>query len=469
MKVTDEELFEAAMGEAKDGRFPAAMALLQELLLRDRSNARAWNNLGIVRSKLGDPFGALVSYDQAIACDYGYADARNNRGVAFMDLDRPDLALAALEDAVATEPAHYHAHINRGNALSLLGRRREARESYCAALAIQPDQPNAHFGAALCALALGDYENGWREFEWRWKTGTVGQRISTHKTWRGEDAGRTGLLLYGEQGFGDVLQFMRYAPVVKQRWPRLKVYLEVRPSLARLAGTLRGIDGVVPIGTSLPPGVTHTAALMSLPHIMSTTVETIPAKVPYLWANPDAVDVWRRSLGQVTGLKVGLCWAGASRPNQPGAEAINRRRSMTLAAFAPLAGKATFVSLMDARNPAAREASSPPAGMRILDTSEGLDDFYDTAALVGALDLVIAVDTAIVHLAGALGKPVWLLSRFDACWRWLEGRKESPWYPTLRHFQQPKPGDWASVVREIAAALDELARNQSYPDLRKAG
>jgi len=208
-------------------------------------------------------------------------------------------------------------------------------------------------------------------------------------------------------------------------------------------------------GDVVPPFDVY-CPLMSLPLACGTTQVTIPADVPYLFANPDAAAHWREHLADRQGLRVGLCWAGDPRPDQPDSHALDRRRSLPLAAFTPLASipGVAFVSLQ--KGPPAAQAASPPPGLALHDWTEGLEDFADTAALVAALDLVITADTSVAHLAGALGKPVWILNRFDACWRWLMGRTDSPWYPTARLFRQPTPGDWDSVIAAVATALREL-------------
>jgi hypothetical protein len=196
--------------------------------------------------------------------------------------------------------------------------------------------------------------------------------------------------------------------------------------------------------------------LLSLPLARGTTLETIPQRVPYLRADPIQVSRWRGRLAPLPGLWVGICWSGDPRPHQPDAGAIDKRRSTALASWAPIAAVrgVSLVSLQ--KGPAAEQIARRPSGMTIHDWTDELDDFADTAALIEALDLVITVDTATAHLAGALRKPVWILNRFDACWRWLIGRNDSPWYPTATLFRQPSPGDWDTVFAEVAAALSDV-------------
>jgi hypothetical protein len=450
-----EELFESAIVTAQDGKYVAALIAMQEVLLRDPKHARAWNGYAMLAGKLGNHFVALTGFDQAIICDPSNPDYVSNRGFALMDLDKIEMALAAFEDTLKIKPDHTAALVNRGNALRRLRREQEAVESYRRAIEINPELAQAHFGLATALLALGHLKEGFSEFEWRWKNGSGGiERESSHKRWRGEPlTKRDGLLIYGEQGIGDCIQFARYAPLVKKRWPEAKVYLEVRPMFARLAKTMTGIDGICQVGDTLPDGITHIVPILSLPHILGTDLDSIPSAPSYFHANSDAVKVWEKTFSNLPGLKVGLCWAGRARPNQPVADAIDQRRSMKLADFAPLAGMASFVSLMEVTNPAAQQVHNPPDGLKIVDCADCMDDLYATAALITSLDLVITVDTAIAHLAASLGKETWMLARFDTCWRWLTGRSDSPWYPTMRIFTQPQPGDWASVVESVRDGL----------------
>jgi len=234
--------------------------------------------------------------------------------------------------------------------------------------------------------------------------------------------------------------------------------LSVQDPLRRLVRTL-GPDIKVIGGNEAPVDFDYHCPMMSLPLAFGTTLETIPRAAAYLAADAAATAAWRAQLAAIPGLRVGLCWAGNPRRDHRSAHAIDRRRSIALARFAPLAAVtgANFISLQ--KDEAAVQAAAPPAGLSMHDPTDELTDFADTAALIEALDLVITVDTAVAHLAGALGKPVWILNRHDACWRWLAGREDSPWYSTARLFRQPRPGDWDSVIAKVAAALRALVHD----------
>jgi hypothetical protein len=266
-------------------------------------------------------------------------------------------------------------------------------------------------------------------------------------------SGKT-ILLTAEQGLGDVLQFVRYAPLLAAKGARVR--LLVQAPLVRLLERVAGVDRVFTLGEA-PEGFDVHCPMMSVPHLVGTRLETIPGKVPYLRAEPEEVRAWGAKLGPLRGLKVGLAWSGDPRPGDRGANLTDARRSVRLAQLAPLARVpgVQWVSLQ--KGAPAEQAGHPPEGMALIDLMEGARDFADTAALVQNLDLVITVDTSMVHLAGGLGRPVWMLSRFDGCWRWMLEREDSPWYPTLRIFRQAAPLDWTSAIEQLARALEERA------------
>ena len=432
-----------------------ALASYDRALAIQPDYAEALNNRGNMLQKLGRLDEAVASYDRALAIRPDHAEALSNRGAALHDLNRPEEALASYDRALAIRPDYPEAFNNRGVALHELRRPEEAIASFEQALALRPDYAEAHFGRSLVLLLRGEYAEGWREFEWRWKGGTAEKmrpRDFAEPQWQGEDVSGKTLLLHAEQGFGDTLQFCRYAALIDAT---ARVILEVPRPLVRLCSSLPGIAGVVAAGDPLPAFDLH-CPLLSLPRAFGTTVETIPGKVPYLTADPEQVAAWRERLDALPGcLRVGLVWAGSPRPSFRSANAIDRRRSTTLAQFAPLAAVpgASFVSLQ--KGAAAEQTRSSPPGLVIHDWTDELQDFADTAALIEALDLVISVDTSVVHLAGALAKPVWIVNRFDSCWRWMLDREDSPWYPTARLFRQRRRGDWDEMIGRMAA---ELAR-----------
>ena len=425
--------------------FDAALAL--------RPTAEAHRNRGAVLARLRRLDEAIAEYDAALTADPASAQAHSDRASALNDLGRPAEALASADRAIALKPAFADAHNNRGVALFTLRRCAEARASYERALALDPDAPEPRVNRALARLLDGDLAAGFDEYRWRWKAkGAYQHRPRTaYPEWEGEPLAGRRLLVFTEQGFGDTLQFVRFVPPLAEAGA--EVTLLVEPPMVRLLGA--SLPGVT-VTDQIAPGAPFDAqaAMLCLPRLTGgVTLETIPAATPYLVADPAVSARWSARLAALPGRKIGLVWAGASRRDNPAASAIDARRSVRLDQLAPLAAApdVQFVSLQ-VGEPAA-EAQAAPPGLRLVDWTSELGDFADTAALVASLDLVITVDTSVAHLAGALGRPVWILSRFDGCWRWLEDRDDSPWYPTARLFRQQAPGDWTSAIDAVARAL----------------
>ncbi len=450
---TAEEYYESAMMHLSNGdRNTAAIQLGQACLLK-RDYHEAYMNRGNVLLGLGNTFDALLNYDRALT----YRDdpsCHNNRGAALAALELWEEAEGAYRRALELKPSFEHCYTNLGNVLKLQDRLPEAQAAYEEAIKINDGYVDAHLNLSFAALEQGKYDLGWREFEWRWKSGQIPPRGLPYRQWQGEAIRQDeAILLYAEQGLGDALQFCRYAPEVKKRYG-CRVYVEVRPALTRLlANGLDGVDGVLNYGDKIPDDVRWCAALMSCPLIFGHSVEDTPAPRQYLRASADRAKLFVPELNKLPpGPRVGLCWAGMSRQGIPEAAAIDKRRSTTLQALAPLAVPGVgWVSLQ--KGPSADQLTSPPRGMTILDCMPDCDDMADTAALVSQLDLVISVDTAVCHLAAALGRPTWVLSRKDSCWRWLRDRADSPWYPTVRHYRQTKQGDWDELTKRVAHDL----------------
>jgi tetratricopeptide (TPR) repeat protein len=475
-----------------------ALASYDKAIALKPDHAKAFNNRGVTLKKLRRLDEALASYEKALALKADYAEAFSNRGNALKELKRLDEALASFDKAIALKPDCAGAFYNRGNvlqeltrldealvsfdkaltfkpdyadafnnrgvALSILGRPAEAEASFRGALHLRPDFADAHNNLAYALLLTGRFEEGWTEHEWRWRAKHMsgGLRNFSAPLWNGEAIGDRVILLHAEQGLGDTLQFCRYVPLIASA---ARIVLEVQAPLVRLLSQLPGVMAIVARGDSLPTFDVH-CPLLSLPRVIGTTLDTIPASTPYLAADPALAADWRKRLAGLDGLLVGLVWAGGRRLGFPDLVAADRRRSIALDTMEPLRdiSGVSFISLQ--KDGPADQAANPPRGMVLHDFTANLHDFADTAALVDGLDLVISVDTSVAHLAGALGKPVWLLNRFDTCWRWLLNRDDSPWYATLRQFRQPSPGDWNSVICGVRDALQRLAtggRDQLRP------
>jgi tetratricopeptide (TPR) repeat protein len=424
--------------------FAKAVALRPDL-------AEAHANLAKVLNDLKRSGEALASAGQAVALAPSSAAAHNHRALALYDLRRLDEALAAADRAIALDPSYPEAHNSRAIALFDLRRLGEAVASCDRALAIRPDFAAAHLNRATSLLSLGDLRRGFEEYRWRWQVNGFQPAIARLRpAWEGQDLAGKSILVYGEQGFGDHLQFSRYVTEVARRAARTALVTE--PALLTL---FQRSFPVVEVSTGVQDEATFDfqVALMDLPAALGTTLTTIPADIPYLAANPGEAAQWAERLADHPGRKVGLVWAGDTHAGRAAGAAVDRRRSLRLDQFAPLAKIAgpTFFSLQ--KGEPAAQATHPPEGMQLVDLTADLHDFSDTAALIANLDLVIAVDTAVAHLAGALGKTVWILSRYEGDWRWLNGREDSPWYPTARVFHQRAAGAWDEVVERVAAAL----------------
>jgi hypothetical protein len=422
-----------------------AIAAFDAVLNVAPRHLQALVNRGNARTDLGNQQDALADFDAALALAPGHPLALYNRGNALRLLGRAVEALAAYDGALAAAPNHLNAWLNRGMALALLNRHQDALASYHRALALQADHAEAHFNAAMSLLTLGDYARGLPEYEWRWKRAGMSVRKDLRRPeWRGDVplSGKT-ILLHAEQGLGDTVMFCRYAPFLARAGA--KVVLEVQPELKRLLACLDGVSLVVARGEPLPPFDLH-CPLAGLPLACKTDFSNIPSEIPYLRAPGALIETWRpRLAGPLP--RVALAWSGRA------AHANDRNRSLSLTELAPLlaADDVRFVSVQ--HEPRTADAERLAREPRIMHLGGELTDLANTAAVLSLCDLVVCVDTSIAHVAGALGRPTFVLLPFQPDWRWTLG-ETSPWYPAMRLFRQPSPGDWTSV---IARVRDELA------------
>jgi tetratricopeptide (TPR) repeat protein/ADP-heptose:LPS heptosyltransferase len=421
-------------------------------------------NLGPVWMQLGEAVWRCQRYDEALPIARRAAQLAPNDvraqvllGNTLQTLAQFDEAADAYRRAMQLDPNLFDPPSNLALTLLKMGRAREALAMYEQVCARWPQSADAVANRSLALLTLGQYERGFADYEARWRTPVVGQYRFEQPRWNGSDPSGKTILLMNEQGLGDTIHFVRYAPLLAARGARVMVVCppELRPVIETVAGVDRVVTEkllqgeVVTLGDA--PRWDSYAPLSSLPGLFKTTLGNVPADVPYVKADAQRVASWRQRLAGDANLKVGIVWAGT-------AQHINdRARSASLAAFAPLAGVAgvTFYSLQ--KGPPAAQASAPPTGMKLIAVGDELHDFGDTAALLEALDLLISVDTSIVHLAGALARPVWTLLAAGPDWRWLLDREDSPWYPTMRLFRQPQPGAWQPAMERVARELERLA------------
>lgn len=442
------------------GRHEEAVARHAEAIRLMPSHASShWGRADALRAS-GHYEASLAAYDAALALEPGRADIHNNRGLLLHVWGKHHEALADFETATRLDPGHADAYCNRGMALEALGHHAQALGDYEAAIARSPQHAAAHFNHALCHLTLGHYLEGWREYEWRWQTEQLrsSQLHCKPPLWTGKESlqGQR-ILLHAEQGLGDSLQFCRYLPMVAALGATLIV--QVQAPLIPLISTMSGVSQVIAAG-EVPPEFDFHCPFMSLPLAFGTTLETVPGGRRYLAPSEDRSLLWRHRLGARHVPRVGLVWAGAAHASLAVQRPVDRRRSIHLEKFASLGTAAVeFFSLQKGEAAASQLRELEDAhwdGPRLIDFTAQLSDFEDTAALIDQLDLVISVDTSVAHLAGALGKPVWLLNRFDTCWRWMTERDDSPWYPTMKIFRQPSAGAWDSVIASVRAELQRL-------------
>jgi len=409
------------------------------------------NKRGIALLESGRAPAALANFDQMLACDADHVDALGNRGNALLKLNRAQEALASYDTALRVAPRHPRLLTNRAHALRRLDRPQEALMSASSALAADANFAEAHFEESLARLTLGDFGAGWRAYESRWATAAFAaqRRNFDQPLWLGDrSASDQTNLLHAEQGFGDTLQFIRYAPHVAARGA--KVIAEVQPEVARLISGMHGIHTVVPRGQKLPRFDLH-CPLLSLPLACGTQSTTIPADIPYIAPDPIDVAAWRARL-PAHKLRVGLTWAGCTSHKN------DLNRSVRLAVLAPLLDLPDVLIVSLQHDVDARDAAVLRASPQVFQAAEPFRDFADTAALISLLDLVISVDTAVAHVAGALGKPLWLLLPFAADFRWLRERHDTPWYPTARLFRQQQFEDWSGVIDQVRVSLQSLSQ-----------
>jgi tetratricopeptide (TPR) repeat protein len=462
------------------GRYEEAAKSYLHAIEREPAHAEASHNLGVTRTMQQRPRDAISAYERAIQIRPGYAEAHLNLGTlmhALREYDRatyhyrqalrlaPDsldvrynLALLAqererLEEAVECyghvlerKPDHSEARNNLGNTLLALGRPEEAILSYRRSLADNPESVEARWNMAVAQLLLGRFEEGWQGHEWRFRQPESTPRVFPQPLWDGAPLDGKRILLHAEQGLGDTIQFVRYAQLAQQRGGH--VILECQQPLLRLLAGVRGIDQLVASGFPLPGFDCH-APLLSLPRIFRTTLETVPAQVPFIHIGAPDVERWRdviRSrVGSKTGLKVGLTWAG-----NPGHKNDHNRslRSQQLSVLEGL-DNVVFFGL--------QKGAAETSGLETIDLLEPSSDFHDTAAILLNLDLLISVDTSTAHLAGAIGRPVWTLLPFAPDWRWMRDRDDSPWYPSMNLYRQTRRKEWADPLQRVRADLEKLA------------
>ncbi|BAY17317.1 TPR repeat-containing protein [Anabaenopsis circularis NIES-21] len=420
-----------------------AIAFYRQTLVINPALASVHSNLGIALKQQGLLTEAIQHYQEAIALQPNSAQFHYNLGLAFQQLGNLEAAKDSYHQATILQPSYALAYNNLGLVLLHLGEIEAAISCYETAIQLQPDFPEAHRNLAEALLLTGDFDLGLAAYEWRWRMFPP-EQLPNFATppWDGSPLDGKTILLYAEQGLGDTFQFIRYAALVSDRGGR--VILACLPDQVELLKTVPGVEQVFALDEELPQFHTQ-APLMSLPYLLGTTIETIPAKIPYIFAPPS--HNFQLAASPETKLKVGIVWAG-----NPGNRNDSKRTS-GLQPFLPLfkIPAVEFYSLQVGKS--SQDLAQLPADIKIQDLSSYLHNFNDTAAAIAQLDLVLTIDTSVAHLAGALGKPTWVVLPFIPDWRWLLHRDDSPWYPTMRLFRQESVGDWSGVFAKVGQKI----------------
>lgn len=436
------------------GKYDIAVDYISKAIEYMPANAACYNNMGNVFQQQGKFGKAIPYYEKTLELKPDHHMAHNNLGVAYIRMGENDKALSHCRKALELSPEYAGAHNNLGECHSNLGNYEKALESYERAIQLEPELVDAHWNKSLSLLVQGDLKNGFAEYKWRWRRPTtVSRQIAPERSWDGRSLSGQSVFVFEEQGAGDVFQFMRYLPLVKERGAR--VIFEASPALVRLLSSMDSIDKLWVRNprqdTSDIDRFDYGVPILDLPHIFGTELHTIPNSTPYLEPDHELVKSWSGKVNKKAKINIGIVWAG-----NPGHH-NDFNRSCRLSLFKVLAD-IDGVNLYSLQ----KETYQNWTDIEVLsvcakDFSEDLNDFADTAAAISSLDLIISVDTAVVHLAGAMGKPTWILLPFNPDWRWLLKRQDSPWYPSLTLFRQETPGGWNTVFDKISEKLKEMA------------
>jgi tetratricopeptide (TPR) repeat protein len=449
--------------KASSGAHLEAIKYFKQATLVDPSNSSVQRNFARavtegslnylnrgIAFRLDRHFSESIHYfDEAIAINPDYADAHFNRGISLQHLGRLEEALESYAKTIRILPHFSEAYFNSAIALRDLERPIEALDNFDHAIKLSPDHSIAHWNKALLLLVSGNFQQGWIEHEWRWKSVTKDHvRNFSQPLWLGKESleGKT-ILLHSEQGFGDTIQFCRYVKLVAKL--RAKIILEVEPALVGLLSELEGVNQIVTRGDPLPK-FDFQCPLLSLPLAFNTTLETIPAPLRYVESNRTKVDTWKRKLGEKSRKRIGIAWSGSHFHNN------DHNRSIAIHEILPLLSPSPSYEYISLQKEMRNSDATALESVEIKFFGNELNDFSDTAALCELVDIVISVDTSVAHLAGALGKPTWILLPYNPDWRWLLNRSDSPWYPSMTLYRQKTAGDWKTVLSELKLKIASL-------------
>ena len=433
------------------GRLREALQSCETAVLHDAQNAEAWSNRGLALNALERYADALESFERATRLNAHYVEAWSNRGIALHFLGHKEAAIDSFDHAIALDPTHAEAFCNKGISLTALNRPQEAIECFNEAIERHPNSASAHFNKALALLILGDFEQGWSLYEWRWRLPNIHPPCLSAPVWLGaESLADCTVLLQGEQGIGDVIQMTRFAKLVADRGA--VVTMQVPEALVGLMAGAPGVTQALAHAEDSRQPSNFEIPMMSLPLALRASLQTIPTRVPYLFADKQRLGAWKERLGYRRGRRVGLVWSGD--PKHPN----DRHRSIALGEFMRyLPENLIYTCLQCEVRKSDQEALLKESRVTFFGTD--IRDFSDTAALCELMDLVVTVDTGVAHLSGALGRPTWILLPFAPDFRWLLNRTDSPWYPTVRLFRQQHTGSWHEPLTAMRQELERLGRD----------
>jgi tetratricopeptide (TPR) repeat protein len=453
-----------AVNLALQFKFDAALKIIDQVLAIMPNNGLAHSNRGNILKELGRHEEALNALDKAISMAPNYAEAYNNKGNVLQEVHQYGDALEWFDKAIAIKPDYAEAFNNKGNCLAKMEKYDDAMSHYNIATSINPRYVECYWAKSALQLSLGEFDSGWQNYEARWHIDHPVAFLHGHipRLESLEDIPGKRILIWAEQGLGDTLQFCRYIEPLFNLGAH--VTFVVPASLMQVLIAIGGFCNLVVSGELEGNEFDFQSPLLSLPLIFKTSLDSLPQKIPYLRIDESKKADCKKTIKDGNNLKVGLIWNGGFRANHPELWETNKRRNIELDQIAILKDVpgVDFYSLQKG-DPAESEfvMRKDQVWPNIINCAPLLNDFADTAALMGCLDLIISVDTSSAHLAGALGKPVWILNRYDSCWRWLRGREDSPWYPTAKIYQQKTPGDWSEVISRVKLDLNALAEKAS--------
>lgn len=443
----------------ESGRPEKAIEQFDQALALQPDSPEALHNKGMALEKIGLLEDALVCYKMVLQKNNGLAPTHNNIGNVLREVGSPHLAIQHFENALLIDPHYAEAHSNFGWTLQGIHQYAKAITCYEKALALNPNLVAARFNLGLCQLTLGDFKNGWVNYESRTEQPSyIKMQGLLAPQWFGKESLRQKIIyIYAEQGLGDTIQFCRYIELLADQGA--VVLFQPQAELLNLLKDIKGVSKIIPPGQAVPYYDFH-APLMSLPLAFDTSIEKIPSNVPYINIEPEKQKFWHKKLKGIQKPKVGLVWSGGFRPDQPELWGVNRRRNIRFEEISKLQFQnCHFISLqkgLKAEEDLSLNINKLWVSNNFSNFGNEIIDFTDTAALISELDLVISVDTSTAHLVGALGKPIWILNRYDSCWRWLDSGDTSLWYPSARLYRQENPGDWSTVITTVMSDLNNL-------------